>query len=93
MLCFHLGMTEGYILDYKQPTERLLAGEEARAVSAGIHEEFVRDGGRLQYHHRYEVVNVSKKVRDYFLNIRGKAPKNQINYYRLLLLSKHGASS
>ena len=61
VMCFHLGMTEGYILDYKQPTERLLAGEEARAVSAGIHEEFVRDGGRLQYHHRYEV---GKRVKE-----------------------------
>lgn len=54
VLCFHLGMTEGFILDHDKPTKRELSEEETREVLDGIHHEFVKNDGEIQYRHRYQ---------------------------------------
>ena len=54
VLCFHLGMTERFILDYKKSSEKLLSRQETEEIMDGIHHEFVKDGGAVQYRHKYE---------------------------------------
>lgn len=51
-MCFHLGMTEAFIWDYKTPSAKITNGEETRAILKEIHEEFVKDNGAVQYAHQ-----------------------------------------
>ena len=53
-LCFHLGMTDHYILDYGTDQERILSEEETENVKADIHYEFVKNNGEIQYVHNWE---------------------------------------
>ena len=48
-LCFHLGMTDHYVLDGK-----LLDEEATEEIKAGIHEEFVKNNGDIQYVHEWQ---------------------------------------
>ena len=41
-MCFHVGMTSGFVLDKGEEGERELGEEEAEEVLRGIHHEFVR---------------------------------------------------
>jgi len=54
VLCFHLGMTQGFILDYKSSKEKVLSHEETGMIIEDIHHEFVKDDGKIQYKHKYE---------------------------------------
>ncbi|BET01910.1 Taurine catabolism dioxygenase TauD, TfdA family [Nesidiocoris tenuis] len=54
VLCFHLGMTSAFLYDYGSSNERLASKEECRRILKDIHEEFVKDGGRIQYIHEWE---------------------------------------
>ena len=54
VLCFHLGMTEGFILDHDKSSRRELTEAETNQVLEGLHEEFVKNDGEIQYRHRYE---------------------------------------
>uniref|UniRef100_A0A0A9XNV9 Alpha-ketoglutarate-dependent sulfonate dioxygenase n=1 Tax=Lygus hesperus TaxID=30085 RepID=A0A0A9XNV9_LYGHE len=55
VLCFHLGMTSEFLYDYGTSNERLASKEETRRILNDIHEEFVKDGGSIQYVHNWEV--------------------------------------
>jgi len=54
VLCFHLGMTQGFILDYQKSTEKKLTESETSKILSGIHHEFTKNDGAVQYHHKYE---------------------------------------
>jgi len=54
VLCFHLGMTEGFIQDLGLKTEKYLSHEQTEDVLKSIHHEFVKNGGEIQYKHEYE---------------------------------------
>ena len=54
VLCFHLGMTQGFIQDYNASTQRQLSDQETMEVISGIHHEFVKNDGEIQYRHKYE---------------------------------------
>ena len=54
VLCFHLGMTERFILDYKKPSEQLMSRQDTEDILKSIHQEFVKEDGALQYHHHYQ---------------------------------------
>lgn len=57
VMCFHLGMTEGFMLDKDKEEEggsRMLSPEETKKVMKDIHEEIIKDDRRLIYEHRYE---------------------------------------
>ncbi len=47
-LCFHLGMTDHYVLDYGTPNQRILNEIESEEVSASIHHEIVKNEGEIQ---------------------------------------------
>ena len=42
VLCFHLGMTDAFILDKGSPDERLLTRQETAKVLQDIHHQFVK---------------------------------------------------
>jgi len=52
VLCFHLGMTEGYILDLGKPHSRVLSDSECQEVFNSIQEEICVEGRR--YNHVYQ---------------------------------------
>ena len=54
VLCFHLGMTEGFILDHDKSSRRELTEAETNQVLEGLHHEFVKNDGEIQYRHKYE---------------------------------------
>jgi len=51
-MCFHVGMTEAFVWDYGQREERFTDFAETTRILNEIHEEFVRDGGSIQYAHK-----------------------------------------
>ena len=51
-LCFHLGMTEGFVWDYQTPKEKWTDSSETRQILQEIHHEFVKDNGAIQYSHK-----------------------------------------
>lgn len=53
-MCFHLGMTSNYIWDYGTPHESVTTEEEFDRITKDIHYEFVKDGGKIQYSHKWE---------------------------------------
>ncbi|PNF26302.1 hypothetical protein B7P43_G02664, partial [Cryptotermes secundus] len=53
-MCFHLGMTSNYIWDYGTSHERAATEEEFDRITKDIHYEFVKDGGKIQYSHKWE---------------------------------------
>ncbi|XP_045611748.2 alpha-ketoglutarate-dependent 2,4-dichlorophenoxyacetate dioxygenase isoform X1 [Procambarus clarkii] len=55
VLCFHLGMTEGFIWDYKTPEQRSTSEEETYAILQEIHHEFIKDNKARQYRHEWSV--------------------------------------
>ena len=54
VLCFHRGMTQGFIQDYNMTNQRKLSEQETKEVLSGIHHEFVKNEGEIQYHHKYD---------------------------------------
>jgi len=52
-LCFHLGMTEGFILDYGSPNARELNISQSFHVLQQIREEILKNPGNI-YHHKYQ---------------------------------------
>ncbi|KAK9509661.1 hypothetical protein O3M35_006925 [Rhynocoris fuscipes] len=53
VLCFHLGMTSGFIYDYGKKDERMATKEEYRRILKDINEEFIKDNGAIQYVHNW----------------------------------------
>ena len=51
-LCFHLGMTEAFIWDYGQPSERCTSTQETKSVLTEIHNEIIKDNQSLLYSHK-----------------------------------------
>uniref|UniRef100_A0A8D8VGL1 TauD/TfdA-like domain-containing protein n=1 Tax=Cacopsylla melanoneura TaxID=428564 RepID=A0A8D8VGL1_9HEMI len=54
VLCVHLGMTSGFIYDYKTPKEREATPDEVERILTDIHHEFVKDNKKIQYVHNWE---------------------------------------
>ncbi|XP_066991332.2 alpha-ketoglutarate-dependent taurine dioxygenase [Anabrus simplex] len=54
VLCFHLGMTSDYIWDRGTPEERVATEKEFNAITEEIHNEFVKDNGKIQYSHKWQ---------------------------------------
>jgi len=54
VLCFHLGMTDGFIIDYKKSTEKKLTNDETEKILSDIHHEIVKNDGASLYQHKYE---------------------------------------
>ena len=54
VMCLHLGMTEGFILNYGGEGERFTTPAETRTILMQIHQEIVKDGGAWQYHHKWQ---------------------------------------
>jgi len=52
VLCFHLGMTEGFILNYGTKEAKELSARQSEEVLLQIKEEILRDPDRI-YHHKY----------------------------------------
>jgi len=55
-LCFHLGMTEAFIWDYGQPSERWTNMQETKSILMEIHNEIVKDSRALIYSHKVGVL-------------------------------------
>lgn len=51
-LCFHLGMTDHYILDYGTPNAKVLNRQETEMIKRGIHQELVKKD--IQYIHHWQ---------------------------------------
>lgn len=54
VLCFHLGMTEAFIWDYKTPHQRVTNAEETFSILQEIHKEIVKNKNTLQYRHEVQ---------------------------------------
>jgi len=54
VLCLHLGMTEGFLKDLGKKEQKYLTQEETEEVLNGIHHEFVKNDGAIQYKHKYD---------------------------------------
>jgi len=55
-LCFHLGMTEAFVWDYGQPSERWTDVQETKSILMEIHKEIVKDNRSLLYSHTVSVL-------------------------------------
>ncbi|XP_069128262.1 (3R)-3-[(carboxymethyl)amino]fatty acid oxygenase/decarboxylase-like [Argopecten irradians] len=53
-LCFHLGMTEGFIVDKGTEKEQYTSDMETIGILKDIHKEIVKDDRRLIYSHKWE---------------------------------------
>jgi len=58
-LCFHLGMTEAFVWDYGQPSERWTDMQETKSILTEIHNEIVKDNRSLIYSHEVGVLTGS----------------------------------
>ena len=54
VLCFHLGMTDSYILDHGTPNAKMLNEEETDNILKAIHDEIVAKNFDLQYKHEWQ---------------------------------------
>ncbi|KAL5017587.1 hypothetical protein ScPMuIL_007176 [Solemya velum] len=54
-LCFHLGMTEGFVYDHGSENQRLASIPEVRQILGEILKEIVKDNRRLVYAHKWDV--------------------------------------
>ena len=54
VLCFHLGMTDSFILDYGTPNCKELNDDETEIILQSIHTEIVRKNSDLQYKHEWQ---------------------------------------
>ena len=54
VLCFHLGMTDSYILDHGTPNAKELNEEETDNILKAIHDEIVAKNFDLQYKHEWQ---------------------------------------
>ncbi|XP_047487471.1 alpha-ketoglutarate-dependent sulfate ester dioxygenase-like isoform X2 [Penaeus chinensis] len=55
VLCFHLGMTDSFIWDYKTPQQRITKEEETYSLLQEIHHEFIKNNKVRQFSHQWEV--------------------------------------
>lgn len=55
VLCFHLGMTEAFIWDYKTPQQKVADERETFSILQEIHKEIVKNKDTLQYRHEWSV--------------------------------------
>ena len=53
-LCFHLGMTDSFILDHGTPNARELDDDETETILRSIHSEIVGKNADLQYKHEWQ---------------------------------------
>lgn len=53
-LCFHLGMTDHYVLDHGTPNAKVCNEQESELIRRGIHHEFVKNDGAIQYVHEWQ---------------------------------------
>lgn len=44
-------MTSDFVYDYEKPGEKLATKDEFRRIVNDIHNEFVKDNGKIQYKH------------------------------------------
>jgi len=62
-LCFHLGMTEAFVWDYGQTTERWTSMQETKSIFSEIYNDIVKDNGSLLYSHKVSVlININTDV-------------------------------
>lgn len=60
-LCFHLGMTEGFVLEYDNPEVfKKVSIKETNKILQQIYEEILKNPGNI-YHHKY-------KLRDFLIS-------------------------
>lgn len=52
VLCFHLGMTDSFIWDYKTPQQRMTKEEETYSLLQEIHHEFIKNNKVRQFSHQ-----------------------------------------
>lgn len=55
VLCFHLGMTDSFIWDYKTPQQRMTKEEETYSLLQEIHHEFIKNNKVRQFSHQWDV--------------------------------------
>ncbi|KAJ8321636.1 hypothetical protein KUTeg_000107 [Tegillarca granosa] len=53
-LCFHLGMTEGFVCDYGTDRQTIMSEQETIRILEEIHNEIIKDDRRLIYSHKWE---------------------------------------
>ena len=53
-LCFHLGMTDSFILDHGTPNARELDDDETETILRSIHAEIVGKSADSQYKHEWQ---------------------------------------
>lgn len=51
-MCFHLGMTNGFIWNYKLPSERFATTDEYEELLHSIHNIINQDDGKYIYVHK-----------------------------------------
>ena len=51
-LCFHLGMTEGFVKDYGTPAEIELNPDETKQILQEIYHQITRESGKFIYSHK-----------------------------------------
>jgi hypothetical protein len=61
-------MTEAFVWDYGQREERFTDWAETTRILNEIHEEFVRDGGSIQYAHQVSWTKIPLYAGICFLN-------------------------
>jgi hypothetical protein len=66
-LCFHLGMTQGFIWDKGLSTERETDWPETENLLVEIDSEITRDGGRHNYSHKVYFNLIMKLIRLHLL--------------------------
>ena len=65
VLCFHLGMTEGFVWDLGTPSESLADRSEVLAILREIHHEFVKNDNVIQFSHKVSRIGCGNIRPDY----------------------------
>ena len=51
-MCFHLGITKGFAVDYGTPAEKELNPDETQQMLQEIYHQIIRDNGKYIYSHK-----------------------------------------
>ncbi|XP_015366093.1 PREDICTED: alpha-ketoglutarate-dependent taurine dioxygenase-like isoform X1 [Diuraphis noxia] len=81
VLCFHLGMTTGFIWNYKLPSETTASHEEYEALLNSIESKINQDNGKYIYIHKWEpgdfIISDNLAV-GHFAHSSTQAPRSEV---------------
>ncbi|XP_050544949.1 alpha-ketoglutarate-dependent taurine dioxygenase-like [Daktulosphaira vitifoliae] len=81
VLCFHLGMTTGFIWNYNQPSERNVTEKECQKLFNSIYNSINQENGKFIYTHKWKpgdfIISDNLAV-GHFAHSSTQSPRNEV---------------